>query len=179
MDPRTPGAGLHRHARLTETFAVESGALALHLDGTDIDLGPGDFAMVRLGRPHAFANRGDQPVRFTQSFTPALAREGFFEGLADLTAAGRLSDAEAMEHLMLPYDQEPLAGFDGWSARRGCAPGPRGSGSAALTLRSRPAARPIRIAAAAIPANRIPGMPHPPVASWASPKASGPRQAPA
>ncbi|MEL6063755.1 MULTISPECIES: cupin domain-containing protein [unclassified Methylobacterium] len=119
MDPRTPGAGLHRHARLTETFAVEAGSLALHLDGTDIDLGPGDFTLVQPGRPHAFANRGDQPVRFTLSFTPALAREGFFEGLANLAAAGRLSDAAAMEHLMLRYDQEPLAGFDGWSGLSG------------------------------------------------------------
>ncbi|MBE7203501.1 MAG: cupin domain-containing protein [Parafilimonas terrae] len=119
MDPRTPGAGLHRHARLTETFAVEAGALALHLDGTDLDLGPGDFALVRPGQPHGFANRGDQPVRFTLSFAPALAREGFFEGLAELAAAGRLSDAEAMEDLMLRFDQEPLAGFDGWSALNG------------------------------------------------------------
>jgi mannose-6-phosphate isomerase-like protein (cupin superfamily) len=116
MDPCTPGAGLHRHAQLIETFAVEAGGLALHLDGTDIDLGPGDFALVRPGTPHGFANRGDKPVRFTLSFAPALAREGFFEGLADLAAAGRLSDAEAMEDLMLRYDQEPLAGFDGWSA---------------------------------------------------------------
>ena len=119
MDPRTPGAGLHRHARLTETFAVEAGTLILHLDGTDIDLGPGDFALVRPGTPHAFANRGDEAVRFTLSFAPALAREGFFEGLADLAAAGRLSEAEAMEDLMLRYDQEPLAGFEGWSALSG------------------------------------------------------------
>lgn len=119
LDPRTPGAGLHRHARLTETFAVEAGTLALHLDGTDLDLGPGDFALVRPGKPHAFANRSDQPVRLTLSFTPALAREGFFEGLADLAARGHLSDAEAMEDLMLRYDQEPLAGLDGWSALKG------------------------------------------------------------
>jgi|GEM_PF-696548 len=119
MDPRTPGAGLHRHARLTETFAVEVGSLALHLDGTALDLGPGDFVLVRPGTPHAFANRGDQPVRFTLSFAPALAREGFFEGLADLAATGRLSDAAAMKDLMLRYDQEPLAGFDGWSALNG------------------------------------------------------------
>ncbi|SDM45073.1 Mannose-6-phosphate isomerase, cupin superfamily [Methylobacterium phyllostachyos] len=119
LDPRTPGAGLHRHARLTETFAVEAGTLALHLDGADLDLGPGDFALVRPGTPHAFANRSDQPVRLTLSFTPALAREGFFEGLADLAKSERLSDAEALEELMLRYDQEPLAGFEGWSALKG------------------------------------------------------------
>jgi len=119
LDPGTPGAGLHRHARLTETFAVEAGTLALHLDGAEFDLGPGDFALVRPGTPHAFANRSDQPVRFILSFTPALAREGFFESLADLAAAERLSDAEAMEDLMLRYDQEPLAGFGGWSTRGG------------------------------------------------------------
>jgi mannose-6-phosphate isomerase-like protein (cupin superfamily) len=116
MDPRSPGAGLHRHARLTETFSVETGRLALHVDGTDHDLGPGDFALVPPGVAHAFANRGDQPVRFTLSFAPALGREGFFEGLARLAAEGRLADQAAMTDLMARYDQEPLAGFAGWSA---------------------------------------------------------------
>ena len=115
MDPGAPGAGLHRHARLNETFAIESGTLTLHLDGTEFDLGPGDFVLVRPGAVHAFANRGEWPVRFTLSFAPALAREGFFEGLAELADAGRLSDAAAMTDLMARYDQEPLAGFDGWS----------------------------------------------------------------
>lgn len=115
MDPRTPGAGLHRHARLTETFSVEAGRLALHVDGADHDLGPGDFALIPPGIAHAFANRSDRPVRFTLNFAPALGREGFFEGLARLAAAGRLSDRAAMADLMARYDQEPLAGFAAWS----------------------------------------------------------------
>lgn len=115
MDPRTPGAGLHRHARLTETFSVEAGRLALRVADTDHDLGPGDFALIPPGVPHAFANRGDQPLRFTLSFAPALGREGFFEGLARLAAEGRLADQAAMTDLMARYDQEPLAGFAGWS----------------------------------------------------------------
>ena len=119
MDPRSPGAGLHRHARLTETFSVEAGRLALRAGGTDHDLGPGDFALIPPGVAHAFANRGDRPVRFTRSFAPALGREGFFEGLARLAAAGRLSDRAAMTDLMARYDQEPLAGFAGWSEAGG------------------------------------------------------------
>lgn len=119
MYPRTPGAGLHRHARLTETFSVEAGRLALHVDGADHDLGPGDFALIPPGVAHAFANRGDRPVRFTLSFAPALGREGFFEGLARLAAEGRLGDAAAMTDLMARYDQEPLAGFAGWSSVSG------------------------------------------------------------
>ncbi|MEE7447337.1 cupin [Methylobacterium radiotolerans] len=115
MDPRAPGAGLHRHARLTETFSVEAGRLALHVDGADHDLGPGDFALIPPGVAHAFANRADRPARFTLSFAPALGREGFFEGLAKLAAEGRLSDQAAMTELMARYDQEPLAGFAGWS----------------------------------------------------------------
>ncbi len=54
-------------------------------------------------------------MRFTLSFAPALGREGFFEGLARLAAAGRLSDRAAMADLMARYDQEPLAGFAAWS----------------------------------------------------------------
>ena len=83
------------------------------------DLGPGDFALIPPGVAHAFANRGDRPVRFTLSFAPALGREGFFEGLARLAAEGRLGDAAAMTDLMARYDQEPLAGFAGWSSVSG------------------------------------------------------------
>ncbi|MGT2487609.1 cupin domain-containing protein [Methylobacterium oryzae CBMB20] len=100
---------------MTETFSVEAGRLALHVDGADHDLGPGDFALIPPGVAHAFANRGDRPARFTLSFAPALGREGFFEGLAKLAAEGRLSDQAAMTELMARYDQEPLAGFAGWS----------------------------------------------------------------
>ncbi|MEA1831858.1 cupin domain-containing protein [Methylobacterium durans] len=112
---RSPGAGLHRHAALTETFEVHAGTLAMRIDGRDVDLGPGDFVLIPPGQPHAFANRSQAPVRFTLSFTPALEREGFFEGLAKLAAENRLADEVAMERLMRRYDQEPLEGFDGWS----------------------------------------------------------------
>ncbi|TNC11083.1 cupin domain-containing protein [Methylobacterium terricola] len=112
---RSPGAGLHRHARLTEAFEVHDGALTLRLGERDVTAGPGDFVLVRPGEPHAFANRGDTPVRFTLTFTPALHREGFFEGLAALAAEDRLRDEGAMRALMAAYDQEPLAGFAGWS----------------------------------------------------------------
>ena len=115
LAPRSPGAGLHRHAVLTETFEIHAGVLTLRIDGRDLDAGPGDFVLIPPGQPHAFANRGGEPVRFTLSFTPALAREGFFEGLAKLAAANRLSDEDAMERLMRRYDQEPLEGFGGWS----------------------------------------------------------------
>ncbi|WP_336489869.1 cupin domain-containing protein [Methylobacterium nigriterrae] len=115
LAPHSPGAGLHRHAVLTETFEVHEGTLSLRIDGRDLDAGAGDFVLIPPGQPHAFANRGDRPVRFTLSFTPALAREGFFEGLAKLAAQGRLSDEDAMERLMRRYDQEPLEGFGGWS----------------------------------------------------------------
>ena len=116
LAPRSPGAGLHRHAVLTEAFEVHEGTLSLQLGERAVALGPGGFLLVRPGQPHAFANRGDEPVRFTLTFTPALRREGFFEGLAALAHAGRLGDAQAMRDLMSAYDQEPLAGFSGWSA---------------------------------------------------------------
>jgi len=115
LAPHSPGAGLHRHARLTEAFEVHAGALTLRLGERDVTAGPGDFVLVRPGIAHAFANRGDEPVRFTLTFTPALRREGFFEGLAALAAEDRLRDEGAMRALMAAYDQDPLAGFAGWS----------------------------------------------------------------
>lgn len=116
LAPHSPGAGLHRHALLTETFEVHAGRLALRIEGHALELGPGDFVLIPPGQPHAFANRGDEPVHFTLSFTPALAREGFFEGLAALAAQDRLADETAMDELMARFDQEPLEGFSGWTS---------------------------------------------------------------
>lgn len=77
LAPESPGAGSHYHDRMTETFEVHSGTLAMMVDGAPVDAGPGDFVLIPPGVVHAFANRGNGPAVFTFSFTPALARESF------------------------------------------------------------------------------------------------------
>jgi quercetin dioxygenase-like cupin family protein len=111
----SPGAGPHYHKIMTEMFYVLSGALSLMVDGQPVEAGQGAFVQIPPGVVHAFGNRGVEPARFMLSFTPALAREGFFEGLADLARSGRIGDEGAMQDLMARYDQYPTSGVEGWS----------------------------------------------------------------
>lgn len=115
LAPASAGAGPHYHDRMTETFEVHSGTLAMMVDGAPVDAGPGDFVLIPPGVVHAFANRSDEPAVFTLSFTPALGREGFFEGMARLSEADRLDDVDAMLALMADYDQVPVDGIAGWT----------------------------------------------------------------
>ncbi len=115
LAPGMPGAGPHYHKIMTEMFHILSGTLSMLVDDEIIQAGPGDFIQVPPGVVHAFDNRGKETVRFMLSFTPALAREGFFEGLAELAVSGRFGDAAAMKDLMDRYDQVPTEGIDGWS----------------------------------------------------------------
>jgi len=115
LAPHSPGAGPHFHERMTEAFHVHSGTLSMMVDGAPIEATPGDFVLVRPGTVHAFANKGDAPAVFTLTFTPALAREGFFEGMAALADADRMDDKEAMLALMAKFDQVPVDGIGGWS----------------------------------------------------------------
>ena len=117
LAPRSPGAGPHYHERMTETFHVHSGVLAMMVNHKPVEAKAGDFILIPPRVPHAFANRSDSPVVFTLSFTPALHREGFFEGMAKLSAAQKMDDHDAMLKLMADYDQVVIDGVDGWTKR--------------------------------------------------------------
>lgn len=113
--PRSPGAGLHYHQRITEAFEIQKGTLSMMLDGKSMEAKEGDFVLVSPGCVHGFANCSQVPVVFTLSFTPALNREGFFEGFAELAAANKLGDKDAMLALMGKYDQIPVEGVEAWN----------------------------------------------------------------
>lgn len=114
----SPGAGLHVHKVLTEIFHVLKGELTIALEDGERPLGPGGFALVPPGAVHGFSNQSDAPVTFMLTFSPALAREGFFEGFAALDAKGRLGDEAAMRELMAQFDQEPVGPYGGWNGQQ-------------------------------------------------------------
>jgi mannose-6-phosphate isomerase-like protein (cupin superfamily) len=116
--PESPGAGLHYHKRMIEMFEIQTGTLSMSLDGQSVEAKEGDFVLVVPGSIHGFSNRSKSPVTFTLSFTPALAREGFFEGLAELIATHRMNDQVAMQALSDKYDQFPVEGPDAWTHLR-------------------------------------------------------------
>ena len=70
-----PGPPPHTHERMTDMFYVLDGTLTLHVDGEEVEAGPGSFACFPPGVVHSFANRSDAPARFLNFSTP-----GGFEG---------------------------------------------------------------------------------------------------
>jgi mannose-6-phosphate isomerase-like protein (cupin superfamily) len=119
--------GAHVHGRGEEVFFVLEGRLDV-LAFTPVDRtvpdwhdwrsadgrtylrgGPGSFLWVPPHTPHAFANRGDEPVTmFFQSSVPG-GHENYFEDLRDLLmAAGGPPDPHAVAELRARYDIEQL-----------------------------------------------------------------------
>lgn len=110
---RSLGAGLHRHHVMDKLFQVLEGRLTMMLGDGGAVVEAGGFAVVPRLTPHGFRNDGDAPVRFVLTFAPALQREGFFEGLAELSWQDH-PDPAAYQDLMRRYDQEPLEDVSRW-----------------------------------------------------------------
>jgi mannose-6-phosphate isomerase-like protein (cupin superfamily) len=62
---------LHFHHRTDEQFYVLEGVLSLYVEERWRELGPGTLAVVPRGVRHAQGNRGDKPVHFVGSGSPA------------------------------------------------------------------------------------------------------------
>ncbi len=71
------GAGVpipHSHDGYEETIYGVHGALTWTVDGTPIDVGPGEALCIRRGAVHSFANAGDVDARALAVVTPGVAR---------------------------------------------------------------------------------------------------------
>jgi quercetin dioxygenase-like cupin family protein len=85
---------LHVQPGEDETFHVLDGRLTFHLDGAQVEAGPGETVLVPRGTPHAF--RADTPARCLVLDVPA-GHEQFF------AAVGR----PAPEHTLPPPPDRP------------------------------------------------------------------------
>jgi quercetin dioxygenase-like cupin family protein len=72
LDPRADGAGPHFHREHADTFYVLDGELELIVDGDTVQAVPGDLVAAAPGVVHAFANRGERPVRFLNLHSPGV-----------------------------------------------------------------------------------------------------------
>lgn len=84
--PLDPGVAVHRHEQTDEGFYVLEGTLHLEIDGQEMMLGPGAFALVPRGTPHRQGNGGDKPLRVLNTMSPSAPSEGYFEAMAGLIA---------------------------------------------------------------------------------------------
>ena len=108
MDAGAPGASPHIHKEQLEAFYVLDGVVELHLDGKTFDAPKGTFVNVPENMSHGFRNPYDERATMLIFFTPAIDREEYFRGLADLYADGRKATEDELLDLMNRYDQYEL-----------------------------------------------------------------------
>ena len=76
-----PGGGPppHVHSREEEGFYILEGEITFQVGDRTVVAGPGTFANMPVGTPHAFKNAGTQTARMLISVAPAGLEEMFFE----------------------------------------------------------------------------------------------------
>ena len=103
--PHSPGASPHFHRTFSESFYVLSGELTIFAAGEWRPYGPGDYALVHEGGAHGFRNDGDEEAAFLILFAPGIARERFFNEMAELRRSGRTLTPEEMTAFYARHDQ--------------------------------------------------------------------------
>ena len=82
-------APAHSHDHYEETVYGIAGVLTWTVDGTRIDVGPGQALCIPRGAVHRFDNHGSQDVKTLCAITPAaIGPEYFRESAAAINAAG-------------------------------------------------------------------------------------------
>ena len=104
------GPPLHIHQRMIEMLHVQAGTVTIRVGEHVVQGQPGSFVLVPKGMPHAFNNPTSSPSKLLIMFTPADARQGYFQNLADLYRDGRQPSREALLELMHRYDQYLVEG---------------------------------------------------------------------
>ena len=85
MGPEPSGPAAHFHRSISESFYILSGSVRIYDGRRWIDTTPGDFVHVPEGGVHAFRNESGAPASMLLHFAPGAPREGYFEGLPDLS----------------------------------------------------------------------------------------------
>jgi quercetin dioxygenase-like cupin family protein len=105
MPPSTGGATGHFHRTFSESFYVLDGNPSFFDGETWMEAEPGFFLFVPRGGIHGFKNESPTPATFLILFSPGIAREGYFETLADIGATGREMTKADWAELYERFDQ--------------------------------------------------------------------------
>lgn len=108
MPPNIGGATGHFHRTFSESFYVLEGNPSFFDGATWTEGGPGFFLYVPRGGIHGFRNESPAPATFLILFSPGIAREGYFEALAEIGASGRELSKSDWAELYAKYDQVNL-----------------------------------------------------------------------
>jgi quercetin dioxygenase-like cupin family protein len=105
---RTGGAGAHFHRGFSESFYVVSGTVTLYNGDAWSPLAAGGFCYVPPGGVHGFRNDAAEPASMLILFAPGLARERYFEELAEIRRTGAELSPDEWADLFARHDQVNL-----------------------------------------------------------------------
>ena len=92
----------HSHDGYEETIYGLEGVLTWTIEGTPIEVGPGDALLIPRGAVHQFDNTGDVDAKALAVVTPAVLRSDYFREVAAIldAAAGGPPDFTALGEVM-------------------------------------------------------------------------------
>ena len=92
----------HSHDGYEETIYGLEGALTWTVEGTAIDVGPGDVLLIPRGAVHQFENTGDTEAKALAVVTPGILGPDYFREVAAIldAAAGGPPDFAALGEVM-------------------------------------------------------------------------------
>ncbi|WP_020518851.1 cupin domain-containing protein [Catelliglobosispora koreensis] len=103
------GAGAHFHRSFSESFYVMSGVMTFFNGDKWIDVEEGGFLYVPPGGIHGFSNNSGADASMLILFAPGIAREAYFEELADIRRTGRTPSEQEWADLFARHDQINLS----------------------------------------------------------------------
>ena len=105
--PGFPGPPPHVHRAHDELFFVTEGEWEFRVGDRTFRAGPGMFAFVPRGVPHAFSNPGDSPAKLVGTFSPPGYERYFEELVAAAPAGGGMPHPTVIYEIMARYQTEP------------------------------------------------------------------------
>jgi mannose-6-phosphate isomerase-like protein (cupin superfamily) len=108
MPANSGGASSHFHRGFSESFYVVSGTVSLFNGDRWLEVSEGGFLYVPPGGIHGFSNNSGSPASMLIMFAPGIAREKYFEELAEMRASGRTPTDEEWVDLFARHDQVNL-----------------------------------------------------------------------
>jgi quercetin dioxygenase-like cupin family protein len=104
--PGFPGPVPHRHERMTDSFYVLEGTLAVRIGEEVHQASARSFATVPPGNVHTFSNPGDGSVRLLNVMAPG-GLERYLREVAEALTPGEAPDRREMAEIASRYDFIP------------------------------------------------------------------------
>ena len=104
-------AAPHSHDGYEETIYGLAGVLTWTLDGTKVEVGPGEALCIPRGVVHRFDNEGSADATMLAIVTPGILGPGYFREIADVmqASAGGPPDPAALGEVMRRHGLTPVA----------------------------------------------------------------------